>query len=196
MGGGGRGGEGGGGGGGAGGRGGGGGWAAAVPASRTAAWGEEGSGAGAGTGLRRPVLARPAARAPSAAALLSIHPGLLHYILLNLNTSNTSLLDLQYSRQYILQFFNTPLNTSFDTSWRDSIHASTSFNTSCHENNTSDTSFNTLRYILPVFNTSDVLEDVLDVLTSNTSCNTSQYILPLFGYIPIHPACIGMYWMY
>jgi hypothetical protein len=58
-----------------------------------------------------------------------------------------------------------------------------------------NTSFNTLQYIVPVFNTSDVLEDVLDVLTSNTSFNTSQYILLIFGYIPIHPACIGMYWM-
>ena len=75
--------------------------------------GGEGSGAGAGTGLRRPVLARPAARAPSAAALLSIHPGLLHYILLNLNTSNTSFIGpaiqptihpaiFQYTPQYII----------------------------------------------------------------------------------------------
>ncbi len=53
----------------------------------------------------------------------------------------------------------------------------------------------TIQYIVPVINTSDVLEDVLDVLTSNTSCNTSQYILQWFGYIPIHPACIGMYWI-
>jgi hypothetical protein len=92
--------------------------------------------------------------------LISIHP--IH-----------PLLDLQYSRQYILQFFNT----SLDTSCHDN---STSFNTSCHENNTSDTSFNTLEYILPFFNTSDVLDDVLDVLTSNTSFDTSQYILLIF----------------
>jgi hypothetical protein len=64
----------------------------------------------------------------------------------------------------------------------------------CHKNNfnTSDTTFNALQYIVPVFNTSDELEDVLDVLTSNTSFNTSQYIVLIFGYFPIHPACIGM----
>ncbi len=72
----------------------------------------------------------------------------------------------------------------------------TSFNTSRQENNTSDTSFNTLKNILPFFDTSNVLDDVLDVLTwtSNTSLNTSQYILLICLYIPIHPACIGMYW--
>ena len=111
------------------------------------------------------------------------------YILLNLNTSNTSFTGPAIQptvHPAIFQYITY-------TSWHDS---STSFNTSCSESNTSDTSFNTFQYILPVFNTSDVLEDVLDVLTSNTSFNTSQYILQIFEYIPIHPACIRMYWMY
>jgi hypothetical protein len=117
----------------------------------------------------------------------SIH---LHYILAK----------SQYIQYILCYIFNTAISTScnfsihvstspstsLDTSWRDSIHTRTSFNTSCHENNTSDTFFNTLQYIVPVFNTSDVLEDVLDVLTSNTSFHTSQYILQIFGYIPIH----------
>ena len=156
--------------------------AAAVPTAPAAVAAEGGEGSGAGTGTGG--VAWRAPRPPAPPAL----PRRFQYILAYIITSqyipqallNTSclisihpihpLLDLQYSRQYILQFFNS----SPDTSWHDS---STSFNTSCHDNNTSNTSFNTLQYIVPVFNTSDVLEDVLDVLTSNTSCNTSQYIL-------------------
>ncbi len=109
--------------------------------------------------------------------------------------------------QYILPW---TCNTANSTSCKFSIHLNTSpvpqlihpgaiiktsFNTSCQENNISNTSFNTLEYILPFFNTSDVLDDVLDVLTSKTSFDTSQYILLIFRYNSIHPACIGMYWM-
>ena len=159
--------------------------AAAVPTAPAvvAAEGGEGSGASTGTGG----VAWRAPRPPAPPALPRRFQYILAYIISSqyipqalLNTSCLisihpihPLLDLQYSRQYILQFFNT----SLDTSWHDS---STSFNTSCHENNTSDTSFNTLEYILPFFNTSDVLDDVLDVLTSDTSFNTSQYILLIF----------------
>jgi hypothetical protein len=108
--------------------------------------------------------------------------------------------------QYIQYILPWTWNTANSTSCKFSIHLNTSpvpqlihpgaiintsFNTSCQDNNTSNTSFNTLEYILPFFNTSDVLDDY----TSNTSFDTSQYILPIFLYIPIHPACIGMYWM-
>ncbi len=134
----------------------------------------------------------------------SIHFGLSHYISVHPTIV----------AQYILPW---TCNTANSTSCRFSIHLNTfplpqlihpgaiintSFrvNISCQENNTSNTSFNTLEYILPFFETSDVLDDVLDVLTSNTSFDTSQYneyILLIFWYIPIlvHPACIGMCWM-
>jgi hypothetical protein len=165
--------------------------AAAVPTAPAAVVAEggrgEGRGEGSGGGTGTVGVAWRAPRPPAPPAL----PRRFQYILAYIITSqyipqallNTSclisihpihpLLDLQNSRQYILQFFNT----SLDTSWHDS---STSFNTSCHENNTSDTSFNTLEYILPFFNISDVLDDVFDVLTSNTSFDTSQYILLIF----------------
>ena len=67
--------------------------------------------------------------------------------------------------------------------------------------------FNAVQYMVPVFNTSDELEDVLDILTSNTSMSFSLGLPPThlitqagtspkfwIRDIPIHPAWNPMDW--
>ncbi len=127
---------------------------------------------------------------------------------LHLSTSHHGCSIHPAKSQYIQYILPWTCNTANRTSCKFSIHLNTSpvpqlihsgaiintsFNTSCQENNTSNTStsFNTLQYILPFFSTSDVLDDVLDVLTSNTSFDTSQYILLFFL---IHHNTSSMYW--
>jgi hypothetical protein len=129
---------------------------------------------------------------------ISVYPTMVaQYILPNLNTSNISFIGpaIQPTVHLVIFQYHMSIHPPVPHSIHPGVIINTSFNTSCQENNTCNTSFNSLQHIMLFFNTSDVLDDVLDASISNTSFNTSQYICLIYMYIPIHPSCIRMCWM-